>query len=125
MTRSRRAGPASAMREARAARNSLSELAPMTFLVFEDNAGAYRWTIVAGDGETLVQSAGFASHGQARQAARIVYRGASQASFEGRSGATPLVDLAARRGGSRARDALDAERWLDEGGSFNGQAVSR
>jgi len=37
----------------------------------------------------------------------------------------PPVDLAARRDASAARDRSDAERWLDEGGGFNSEAVTR
>jgi uncharacterized protein YegP (UPF0339 family) len=111
--------PVSAMRKGRAAPRSLSEPASMTFLVYEDNAGRYRWTIVADGSETLVRSASFGSYEEAKHAARIVHRGASQASFEDRSGDTPPLDLPARRDPATARDRLDAERWLDEGGSFS------
>jgi hypothetical protein len=34
----------------------------MKFVVFEDNGGSYHWTIVADSGESLVQSASFASY---------------------------------------------------------------
>jgi hypothetical protein len=37
---------------------------------------------------------------------------------------TPPVDLAARRETSLVRDELDAERWLDEGGSFSSDTVT-
>lgn len=56
----------------------------MEFLIFEDNGGDYHWTIVADGGETLVRSASFRSYEDAKQAAGIVHRGASQASFEDR-----------------------------------------
>lgn len=115
----------SAMRRARAAPSSSPEPASMMFLVFEDNGGGYHWMIVADGGETLVRSASFGSHEEAAQAARIVHRGASSASFEDRSGHPPPVDLPARRDAATARDRLDAERWLDEGGSFSNKAVSR
>jgi uncharacterized protein YegP (UPF0339 family) len=88
----------------------------MTFRVFEDNGGRYRWTIVAAGGESLVQSASFASYEDARQAARVVHAGAASASFE---------HLAAPRQSGVVRDDLDAERWLDEGGSFSSEAVRR
>jgi uncharacterized protein YegP (UPF0339 family) len=97
----------------------------MSFLVFEDNGGGYHWTIVADSGETLVQSASFGSYEEAKQAARIVRGGASSAPFEDRAGDTPPVDLVARRDAAMARDNLDAERWLDEGGSFSSEAVTR
>jgi hypothetical protein len=72
-----------------------------------------------------VQSASIASYEEAEQAARIVQRGASQASFEDRSANTPPVELAARRDTRVVRDELDAERWLDESGSFSSEAVTR
>jgi hypothetical protein len=39
------------------------------------------------------------------------------------SNSPPLVDLPAPR--NAARDRLDAERWLDEGGSGRGEAVTQ
>jgi uncharacterized protein YegP (UPF0339 family) len=97
----------------------------MKFVVFEDNAGDYHWTIVAASGETLVQSAGFASHQEAEQAARIVHGGAASASLESLADDTPPVELVARGTARVLRDDLDAERWLDEGGSFSGRTVKR
>jgi uncharacterized protein YegP (UPF0339 family) len=113
----------SAMRKARAAPSSLPEPASMAFLIYEDNAGGYHWTIVADGGETLVRSASFRFYEEAEGAARIVHRGASRASFEHRSGDTPPVDLPTRL--NAARDRLDAERSLDAGGSVNSEAVTR
>jgi len=97
----------------------------MKFRLFEDNGGGHHWTIVAGSGDTLVQSASFPSYEEAEQAARIVHGGASSASFEDRSPDTPPVDLPTPRNAATPRDALDAERWLDEGGSFISEAVTR
>jgi uncharacterized protein YegP (UPF0339 family) len=114
-----------AMRKARAAPSSSSEPASMTFLVFEDNGGAYHWAIVADGGETLARSASFGSYEEAKQAARTVHDGASSARFEDSSSDTGPLDLPARRDAAMARDRLDAERWLDEGGSFSSDAVSR
>jgi uncharacterized protein YegP (UPF0339 family) len=62
-------------------RSTPIEPAPMTFSVYEDNGGRYHWTIVA-DGETLVRSASFGSHAEAKQAAGVVHRGASGATFD-------------------------------------------
>jgi uncharacterized protein YegP (UPF0339 family) len=93
----------------------------MNFLVFEDNSGGYHWTIVARSGETLVQSASFASYEEAEQAARVVHAGAASASFEPLAGEIPSHELVARGTPRAARDALDAERWLDEGGSFRSE----
>jgi uncharacterized protein YegP (UPF0339 family) len=113
----------SAMRKARATPRSSSESASMAFRIYENNVGGYHWTIVADGGETLVRSASFTSYEQAKRAAGIVRRGASRATFEPGSENPPSVDLPARL--SAARDHLDAERWLDEGGSVSGEAVSR
>ncbi|MGA2926875.1 MAG: DUF1508 domain-containing protein [Solirubrobacteraceae bacterium] len=60
----------------------------MRFVVVEDNAGGYRWTIVAGSGENLAQSSRFASREQAERAARIVCSGAASARFDDRAGDT-------------------------------------
>jgi uncharacterized protein YegP (UPF0339 family) len=95
----------------------------MEFLTFEDNGGAYHWTIVASDGETLARSRGFASYDDAEQAAQRVRDAASSARFQRRGTGTLPVDLIARR--DRASDEDDAERWLDEGGSFSSEAVAK
>ena len=95
----------------------------MEFLIFEDNGGAYHWRIVAGDGATLAQSGSFASYQDAEQAAQRVRDGAASARFNRRGRELDAVDLATRRG--RPRDELNAERWVDEGGSFTREAVAR
>jgi uncharacterized protein YegP (UPF0339 family) len=112
-------------RKARAAAGAASNPASMRFLVFEDNGGGYHWTILASSGETLVRSASFATYEDAEQAARVVHAGAASASFEHLGGDAPPVDLAARRETAVVRDDLDAERWLDESGSFSSEAVTR
>ena len=94
----------------------------MEFLIVEDNGRAYRWTIVAGDGATLAWSGRFASYDAAEKAANVVRDGAASARFERRAGKASPVDLGARR--SAKSDASDAERWLDEGGSFSSDAVA-
>ena len=116
----------SAMPKAGATPSSLPEPTAMTFVIYEDNGGRYHWTLVADGGEIIVRSRGFQSYEQAEDAARIVHRGASRASFEDRTGAPSQVDdLLVRRHSPTARDRLDAERWLDEGGSFSADAVTR
>jgi uncharacterized protein YegP (UPF0339 family) len=110
---------------ARAAARALPKPATMKFVVFENNAGGYHWTIVTARGETLVQSASFASYEQAKQAARVVHGGAATASLERLAGDIPPVELVAGRTTGTARDDLDAERRLDERGSFNSKAVRR
>ena len=93
--------------------------ASMEFLIFEDNGGDYHWTIVAGDGAILARSGGFASYDDAEKAAKRVRDGAVSARFERPS----PVDLGARR--DARSDASDAERWLDEGGSFGSERVAK
>ncbi len=95
----------------------------MEFLIFQDNGGAYHWTIVAGDGESLGQSGSFASYEDAEQAAQHVRDAAASARFERRASEATPVDLIARR--DATSDDADAERWLDEGGSFSSEAVTR
>ncbi len=93
------------------------------FLFFEDNGGAYHWTIVASDGATLARSGGFASYEDAEQAAQRVRDAATSARFQRRDTAALPADLMARR--DPASDDDDAERWLDEGGSFSSEAVAK
>ena len=108
----------------RKARRTRPDPAAMKFLVFEDNSGGYHWTLIARSGETLVQSSSFASYEEAKQAARVVHASAGSARFEPLAGDVPATELAERT--TRAvRDDLDAERWLDEGGSFSSEAVTR
>ena len=94
----------------------------MEFLIFEDNGGDYHWTIVAGDGATLARSGSFASYGDAERAAQRVREGAASALFELRAVSARRVDLSARRNATGGDP--DAERWLDEGGSFSSEAVA-
>lgn len=78
--------------------------------------------IVAGDGATLAQSASFASYRDAEQAARRVRDGAASARFDHRATrARPANGIALR---DPPNDDSDAERWLDEGGSFSSKAVT-
>ena len=95
----------------------------MEFLIFEDNGGDYHWTIAAADGATLAGSAGFASYEDAERAAQHVRDGAASARFESRPTGELPVDLSARR--NATSDAADAERWVDEGGSFSSEAVAK
>jgi uncharacterized protein YegP (UPF0339 family) len=97
--------------------------ASMEFLIFEDNGGSYYWTIVAGDGATLARSGNFGSYDDAEQAAQDVPHGAAAALFEHRGDGARPVDPIARR--KATTDGSDAERWLDEGGSFSSEAVAK
>jgi uncharacterized protein YegP (UPF0339 family) len=58
------------------------ESASLEFLVHRDNGGDYHWEIVGVRGESLAQSASFASHEDAERAARRVHDGAGSARFE-------------------------------------------
>jgi uncharacterized protein YegP (UPF0339 family) len=95
----------------------------MEFLIFEDNGGYYHWTIVAADGATLARSEDFGSYEDAERAAQHVRDGATSAPFDHRAASARPVDLTERR--SATSDAVDAERWLDEGGSFSSEAVAK
>src|SRR5579871_4602552 len=95
--------PVSAMRKARVATTSTPEPASLTFLIYEDNVGGYHWRIVADGGETLVRSASFGSYEDAEQAAGIVHRGASRATFEQTSDNPPPAD---HQGGSLSSEAV-------------------
>jgi uncharacterized protein YegP (UPF0339 family) len=97
--------------------------APMEFLILEDNSGSYHWKILAGDGSTLGQSGDFASYDEAERAAQQICKGAAAARVQPRASEAGPVDLAARRAASD--DNSDAERWLDEGGSFSSEAVAQ
>lgn len=96
----------------------------MTFRIDEDNGGRYHWMIVADGGETLVRSSHFGSYEEAQQAAGIVHRGVCRASFEDRSDDSLPADVSARHDAPPHDDA-DAERWLDEGGRFSSEAMTR
>lgn len=96
----------------------------MKFLSFEENGGAFHWAIVAASGDRLLQSATFVSYEQAKQAAGVVRSGAVSAPFEHRADAPAPLELAGRRETATVTDDLDAARWLDEGGSFRGEAVT-
>jgi uncharacterized protein YegP (UPF0339 family) len=98
-------------------------LAPLEFLVLEDNGGEYHWMIVAGDGATLARSAGFATHHDAEQAAQLVRDSAGSAVFERPDALARTVDVRVRR--DVASDDSEAERWLDERGSFSSESLGK
>jgi uncharacterized protein YegP (UPF0339 family) len=125
MTRSRPVTQAGRARtKHRAGAGAVPAPTSMKFRIFEDNSGAYHWAIVAASGDCLVRSASFASYEAAKQAAGVVRRGAGSASFEDRADDPAPLELAARGETATVRDDLDAERWLDEGGSFSSEAVT-
>jgi uncharacterized protein YegP (UPF0339 family) len=122
---------ATATKKSRASRQvplraaAVSESAAITFLVSEDNGGSYCWTVLGPEGERLARSRPYATHEEAAHAARIVCDGAASARFEAGRALDRPVDLVDRRSAALARDDSDAERWLDEGGSFSTEAVTQ
>jgi uncharacterized protein YegP (UPF0339 family) len=54
---------------------------PLEFLVYRDNGGSYHWEIVQDSGESLIHSASFGSHEDAKRAARYVHDRAGLARF--------------------------------------------
>jgi uncharacterized protein YegP (UPF0339 family) len=90
---------------------------PMEFVIFEDNSGDFYWEIVAGDGAVLAKSGSFASHDETAHGARRFRDGAASALFDRYSVAVAPIDRLA------SGDEESAEHWLDDGGSFNGEAV--
>ena len=103
----------------------VSELAAITFLVSEDNGGRYCWSLVGPDGESLAHSRRYGTREEAAHAALVVRDGAGTARFEADVAIDLPVDLVARRIAGTARDDSDAERWLDEGGSFSSERVTQ
>lgn len=98
-----------------------TQSASMEYRVVEDNGGRHHWMIVGVDGKSLGRSEDFASDEDAEQAARVVRDGAGSARLERRAAQDRAADLGARR---PARGDFDAERWLDEGGSFGSEPVA-
>lgn len=102
--------------------------AQIEFVIFEDNGGSHHWKILAGDGSTLGQSGEFASYDAAERAAQQICNGAGSARFRRRERGTGPGDLGARRAASdraASDDNSDAERWLDDGGSFSSEAMAQ
>jgi hypothetical protein len=97
---------------------------PSKFLSFEEDGGAFHWAIVAASADRLIPSATFASYEEATQAAGVVRTGAVSAPFDKQADDPAPLELAARRRRATGADDLDAERWLDEGGSFSSEAVT-
>ena len=62
-----------------------SDGVPSEFLVAQNNAGDYHWSIVAAGGATLAQSGPFASFADAEDAAVRVRDGAASARLQRRS----------------------------------------
>jgi hypothetical protein len=107
----------------RAGARGVSARGSLKFLSFEENGGAFHWALVATGGDRPGESATFVSYEEAKQAAGVVRSGAVSAPFEHRAVDPAALELAARRETATVADDLDAERWLDEGGSFRSEAV--
>ena len=65
---------------------SASASISMEFVIFEDNGGAYRWSLLGGDRASLARSPRFASYGDAERAAQLVLEGAGTARFDRAAG---------------------------------------
>jgi uncharacterized protein YegP (UPF0339 family) len=111
----------------RATRGALvaSESVMMQLRIFESNGGSYHWTLLDRNGGNLARSPSFASYQDAEDAARVVLAGAGSARLECRVDTDSPLDSVARRDEAAARDGTNAERWLDEGGSFSRKAARR
>jgi hypothetical protein len=75
---------------------------PSEFVVFQSNAGDYRWEIVSGTGAPVAQSVPFASLEDAEQSAVRVREGAGATRLGPRSAAGPVRPLVAA---SQSRNA--------------------
>lgn len=93
-------------RAARQVARRAKAAAVLTFVVFEDNGGDYRWTILDGAGERLAQSRTFASYDDAREAAAVVRDRARGARF----GRSPGAQA------GRVLDDADDANWVDDDG---------
>lgn len=62
-----------------------SESVPVEFLIVEDNAGDYHWTLQDRDGNSLARSPSFASYEPAEDAARVVLASAGSAEIHRRA----------------------------------------
>jgi uncharacterized protein YegP (UPF0339 family) len=83
-----------------------SESVAIAFVVFEDNAGDYRWSIRDSRGESLAQSGTFATYDAAHTAAGAVRDAAGSSRLEPKP-ADPPPDVVAGRAATRAHDDSD------------------
>ncbi len=114
---------ATAAKESRGARQTSRrardqhEQDSMEFVIFEDNSGEYRWTIVDGD-ENLAHSGSFA-----------VYEGAKQAALRVRDhAASALLDHCPSEGSAAGCDRPSdsgGESPLGDGGRVTSEATAR
>ena len=104
---------------------AVPETAAIVFSIYEDNGGEYGWTMLGSHGDRLAQSVRYATRKEAEQSARGVRDSAGSAGFEPRPAGDRAVDVAVRRGVTTQHRESDAERWLDEGGSFSSEEVAK
>jgi uncharacterized protein YegP (UPF0339 family) len=74
---------ATATPKARAKHGAMA--ASMEFLIVEDNAGDYHWTLQGRDGSSLARSGSFATYENTEDAARVVLAGAGTARLDPRA----------------------------------------
>jgi len=58
------------------------DVAPLEFLIYQDNGADYHWEIIDDAGRRLAHSGRFPSRDDAEHAARHVYEGAQSARFD-------------------------------------------
>ncbi len=68
----------------------------MEFVIVEDNAGDFHWTLLDRDGLSVARSPSFASYGDSENAARLVLASAGAAQLEARAATDGPVDVAAK-----------------------------
>lgn len=91
-----------------------TEAAELELLIFEDNGGDYRWTIVDAAGENMAQSGLFATYDDAERAALLVQAWGVSARARRRS--ATHRSTGGRRKPSAADGDADSKRSLDSRG---------
>ncbi len=97
----------------------VSQPATMEFLIFEANGDDDQRTLLDRSGNSVARSASVAAHHGTANAARVALTRPGSAQRGRRTHSDGAVDHVARPDDTLARDATDAERWLDEGGSVS------
>jgi uncharacterized protein YegP (UPF0339 family) len=69
------------------------ESVTMEFLIVEDNAGHYHWTLLDHNGNSLARSPSFASYQDAEDAARVVLAGSGSARLDRRAATDSSLDI--------------------------------
>ena len=70
----------------------VSDPPSMEFLIVEDNAGDYHWTLLDRDGTSLARSGSFATYEHTEDAARVVLAGVGSARLDPRAAAESSVE---------------------------------